>query len=370
MEYATKDGIQRHYVAAHHMRYDRRTGKIILLSGGELAEEMKKLKKKQYSGKNRAAFVPTDEPYRKCKCRRPAQTTTVSESSRDEDTDSVESITFHSAGQASTSRSIELDPATHVHTLPDSLSMRSEDVDVDLLNRTLISDSVSTASASVPQSRTSMPLPSRAVQPVPLPQATVPVVHDVCQVSPARPQSAPPASGLPLSSSVRAYNPHRVQVWSGIMLSIYPQETVQDFTKLLVERRPPWISDEHLQRAVATFRDYEAGHRRVLALVHDILRAADLSPPSSILSAMAEVACLTQQAMARPYTDPLTEHTTASVPVPVPDSAADSSGPRSSPAEGVLVIDLPGSENNSDSDPSQYSDSTVNYAAEFDDISD
>ena len=129
-----------------------------------------------------------------------------------------------------------------------------------------------------------------------------------------------------------------------------------------------------MQRAVATFRDYEAGHQQALTLVHDILRAADLSSPSNVLSTVAEVASLTQQAMTRPYTNSQTVHTTAPAPVPVPNTALDPANitvPQYSPPEGVLVIDLPSSQSNSD--PSQYSDSgsvTINYASDFDDISD
>ena len=51
-EYKTKDGIQRHYVAAHYMHYDRRMATIMPLSGDDLAEEMRKLRKKQDSEKN------------------------------------------------------------------------------------------------------------------------------------------------------------------------------------------------------------------------------------------------------------------------------------------------------------------------------
>ena len=40
-----------------------------LLAGSELAEEMRKLRKMQYSGKNSASFVPADEPYKKHKCK-------------------------------------------------------------------------------------------------------------------------------------------------------------------------------------------------------------------------------------------------------------------------------------------------------------
>ena len=63
--YATKDGIFRHSIAEHQMQYDRRTTRTTPLTGDELATETQKLRKMQYSGKNRAAFVPTSEPYQK-----------------------------------------------------------------------------------------------------------------------------------------------------------------------------------------------------------------------------------------------------------------------------------------------------------------
>ena len=60
--YATIEGILKHSVSAHHMRYDRRNGRTILLTTIELTEEMKKLRRMQYRGKSPATFNPSGEP--------------------------------------------------------------------------------------------------------------------------------------------------------------------------------------------------------------------------------------------------------------------------------------------------------------------
>ena len=67
-DYAQKVGLQRHSVSAHHMRYNTKTGETTLLSGIELSEAMQDLRRRQYSGKNLAAFVPSDEPAGKRHC--------------------------------------------------------------------------------------------------------------------------------------------------------------------------------------------------------------------------------------------------------------------------------------------------------------
>ena len=137
---------------------------------------------------------------------------------------------------------------------------------------------------------------------------------------------------------------------------MHPHAPVQAFCEHLEERRPSWLTDEQLGRSIATFRDFEAGHRQALSQVHDLLRAADLSSPASVLMAVATVANLTQQSRARPYEDIVSDSAVKvlSATVAAVDTSSDS--------EGVLVIDIP---NENDSDPSQYSENssdTVEYA--------
>ena len=159
-----------------------------------------------------------------------------------------------------------------------------------------------------------------------------------------------------LSSGV-IYNPQRIYTWAGGALSLHPQAPVQAFCETLVERRPSWLSDEQLDRSIATFRDFEAGHRQALSQVHDLLRAADLSSTASVLMAVATIASLTQQSLSRPYEDTVVPEDTQCVSVAYDNVSSDS--------EGALVIDLPSEVE--DSDPSQYSEdsnATVSYAAE------
>ena len=134
-DYAQKLGLQRHTVSAHHMRYDAKSGKTTLLSGVELSEAMQDLRRRQYSGKHLADFVPSDEPVRKrrcCKPRQPAQVGDISESTESVESVSVEapSTSRHTTVQLSTSRLIESDPL--VHPFPDAFSVQSDDVDLDV----------------------------------------------------------------------------------------------------------------------------------------------------------------------------------------------------------------------------------------------
>ena len=341
-DYATKEGIMKHSVSAHHRRYDRKTGETAALTPGELSDEMKKVRRAQYRGKSPATFSPSGAPEKQFRGKK------VHPSEQPEDTDSVGSITFqpgpepemgdqfHTAGQPSTSRSVECAPA------PDNCSVRSEDVDVDLLENTLALDSVSTASPT--PARTSTPLPRQVVLDTPAVPQSGYILSDV--------SSADSTPSVP-----QQYSPQCIRVWAGLMLSTYSEEPVQAFTELLTERRPLGVLDDHLTRAIATFNDYEAGHRQALSLVHDILRAADLSSPASVLLAVAGVASLTQRAMFRPYEDTIL--TNSPVPV-IPGDTEQLSGD----SEGALIIDIHTDE---DSDPSQYSegsDETVAYAAE------
>ena len=157
----------KHSVSAHHRRYDRKSGTTTSHTPGELSDEMKRLRHMQYRGKSPATFNPSGAPEKQFRGKK------VCPVELPEDTDSVESIQFqpepqpepvnqfHSAGQPSTSRSVECAPA-HDH-----FSVQSEDVDVGLLENTLALDSISTASVSVPPSRTSTLLPRRIVPDAP-----------------------------------------------------------------------------------------------------------------------------------------------------------------------------------------------------------
>ena len=343
----------KHSVSAHHRRYDRKTGETSTLTPGELSDEMKRVRRAQYRGKSLATFSPSGAPEKQFRGKK------VHPVELPEDTDSVGSIEFqpepepvdlfHTTGQPSTSRSAE-----RPLTLPlGSLSVRSEDVDVSLLDNTLALDTVSTASISAPPSRTSTPLlcrPAPVVPPVPQAPADV-----ICapSISAAADLGCPSTSGtVPAVPSV--YSPQHMRVWSGLMLSSYVEEPVQAFTELLAEQRPAGISDEQLERATATFLDYEAGHRQALALVHNILRRTDLSSPDNVLLAVAEVVKFTRQSLNRPYEDSSESDTLQ--PIEYDNVSNDS--------EGALIIDIPTEE---DSDPSQYSedsDATVSYAAE------
>ena len=345
-DYATKEGIMKHTVSAHHRRYDRKTGEALELTPGELSEEITKVRRAQYRGKSPATFNPSGAPERQFRGKKARPTELP------EETDSVESIEFqpepesesvilsHLAGQPGTSRSLERAPRT-----ADDSSVCTEDVDVDLLNSTLVLDTVSVV--SVPPFRTSTP----SSQPL---GNTSPVVppHSESSDQVATTSTQTDHTGV-LSSGV-TYNPQRIYAWAGGVLSLHPQASVQAFCETLVERRPPWLTDEQLDRSMATFRDFESGHRQALSQVHDLLRAADLSSTASILMAVATIANFTQQSLSRPYEDPVIPVDTQSAPVAYDNISSDS--------EGALVIDLPSEE---DSDPSQYSDdsnATVAYA--------
>ena len=60
--YATVEGILKHSVSTHQMRYDRRNGRTIPLTPLELSEEMKKVRRAQYRGKSPASFDLNGEP--------------------------------------------------------------------------------------------------------------------------------------------------------------------------------------------------------------------------------------------------------------------------------------------------------------------
>ena len=131
----------------------------------------------------------------------------------------------------------------------------------------------------------------------------------------------------------------------------------------MAERRPPWVSDEHFQSMLHMFRDYEAGHRQALSQVHDLLRAADLTSPASVLLAVATIANLTQQSRAQPYEDFDVPNVVSNIVFNVASSgptASESPDELSSNSEGILVIDIP--EGEEESEHSYYSGSdTLNY---------
>ena len=96
--YATKDGIHRHSTSAHHMRYDRRNGRTTALTAAEIPEEMQKLHRKQYRGKDRASFVPSSETGRKRRQKKTQPVVPAFEDVSSDSTVSVDSITFHLSG--------------------------------------------------------------------------------------------------------------------------------------------------------------------------------------------------------------------------------------------------------------------------------
>ena len=133
--YATIEGILKHSVSAHHMRYDGRNGRTIPLTPIELSEEMKRVRRAQYRGKSPATFNPSGEPGKIIRPKKVRKLPPVLEVVSSDSTVSVKSITFHESGQPSTSRSVEF-----VQLLPDNLSVQSDEVDVNLLDRTLRSE--------------------------------------------------------------------------------------------------------------------------------------------------------------------------------------------------------------------------------------
>ena len=272
--YSTKAGLQRHLISAHQMHLDKKNGPTIPLSGIDLVEAKKKLRRYQYSGKNLATFVPSGEIGRKR--RRPIMKQSVSVAA-DSDSDSTESTESISELQVpvvpssvqgypdgpSTSAVVQggsysSSPAYH---LPDQLSVYSEDLEVDS-HRTMVSGSTPGASLSVP--------PLRNTTPIPQVQVTGEGEHGITHASGLQPLWVPvmgTSSGyqLPGTSSshsryqIPPYNYRRVQVWAGLTLDRFPRESVQALSDLLVSRRPPWVTDDHLQQALSTFRDFEAG---------------------------------------------------------------------------------------------------------------
>ena len=156
-----------HYLSVHQLDYDLRTRFLRDFMDEELRLSMRRLRRQQYSGRDLAAFEPSDVPGRKRR-----KTTRTEHLSDDESTSgrsgsalcvtspvllmpaSIYEVPDNlSAAQCSSSR------------LPDSLSIHSEELDISVFDWTLslpVSASVSVTSflQSAPPSRQSSPVSS------------------------------------------------------------------------------------------------------------------------------------------------------------------------------------------------------------------
>ena len=304
--YATIEGILKHSVSAHRMKYDRRNGRTIPLTEIELTEEMKRVRRAQYRGKSLDTFDPSGEPGKIIRPKKARNLPPVYEDVSSDSTVSVESIAFHEAGQPSTSRSVEL------VQFPDNLSVQSDEVDVTFLDRTLHSEVV-----SVPPSRTSTPVPV----PVLL------VVHS------GAPQLSTPSSGsrspkvelpsTPDQEEQSTYDPVRVQQWTASMLLRYPEESLLSLLRRLAELRPPGMSDDRFWSAASTVRDFVAGYRQAQSILRNPVVFGNVELLESVSADMS------------PETVAVADNNDDN------NNDSKNDNERSSDSEGALIIDLP-----------------------------